>query len=110
MENVGCSLLAVTVASLLFTLPARGQVAIAQAPEDLLSEQKTAFVGGSMACSQPEKLRIPRAVAKRAKMKARLLNLLRESIFDDAKGIVNLAREREIADLASRLTRERDGH
>ena len=47
---------------------------------------------------------------KRAKMKAQLLNELRESIFDDAKGIVNLAREKQIKDLAGKLTKDKDSY
>ena len=44
---------------------------------------------------------------ERAKLKARLYNVLRESLFDDAKGIVNIAREREIKDLVNRLKTEK---
>ena len=40
---------------------------------------------------------------ERAKTKARLITLLRESLFDDAKGIVNIAREREIKKLVGKL-------
>jgi len=40
--------------------------------------------------------------------KARLDNLLRESLYDDAKGIVNISREKEIKHLASnKLTGEK---
>lgn len=52
-------------------------------------------------------VQIPRSVAKRAKLKAQLMNVLRESIFDDAKGIVNLAREKQIKELINKLTREK---
>jgi hypothetical protein len=44
----------------------------------------------------------------RAKLKARLLTLLRDSLFDDAKGIVNIAREKEIRKLANKLGREKE--
>jgi hypothetical protein len=54
-------------------------------------------------CSQTQRLVIPRPLAERAKLKARLLNLLRESLYDDAKGIVNIKREKEIKSLASKL-------
>jgi len=32
---------------------------------------------------------------------------LRESLYDDAKGIVNIAREKEIKDLANKLKNEK---
>jgi hypothetical protein len=41
----------------------------------------------------------------RAKVKARLVTLLRDSLYDDAKGIVNIAREKEIKKLANKLRR-----
>ena len=57
-----------------------------------------------MTCSeQPQKLVISKPLAERAKLKARLYNALRESLFDDAKGIVNIAREKEIKELANKL-------
>jgi len=42
-------------------------------------------------------------LADRARLKVRLVNLLRLSLFDDAKGIVNIEREKEIKQLASKL-------
>jgi hypothetical protein len=80
--------------------------AMGQAAGDLHSDFKTSFVGSALTCSQPEKLTVPRSIAKRAKLKAELLNLLRESIYDDSKGIVNLAREKEIANIADKLKKE----
>jgi hypothetical protein len=72
-----------------------------------LTDEKTDFLRSSpQGCSQPEKLVIPQAVATRAKLKARLVNLLRDSLYDDAKGIVNAAREKEIKKLAHKLTKE----
>lgn len=65
--------------------------------------QSLAFSGGPLACSQPEVLRVPQDVVQRAKLKLRLMNLLRESLLDDAKGIVNIAREKEIRKLADKL-------
>jgi hypothetical protein len=44
----------------------------------------------------------------RAKVKARLVTLLRDSLYDDTKGIVNIAREKEIKKLANKLRRESD--
>lgn len=64
---------------------------------------KNAFVGSALTCSPSGTIVVPAAVAARAKLKARLLNLLRESLFDDAKGIVNIAREKEIKKLANKL-------
>jgi hypothetical protein len=81
---------------------------ITQVPRESLVGASPSFGGTPLACSQPQKLMIPRSVAKRAKLKAELLNALRESIFDDAKGIVNLTRERQIKELVSKLTRERE--
>jgi hypothetical protein len=44
----------------------------------------------------------------RAKLKARLATLLRDSLFDDTKGIVNIAREKEIRKLANKSGREKE--
>jgi NhaP-type Na+/H+ or K+/H+ antiporter len=65
--------------------------------------QPVAFGGGALTCSQPEVLRVPQEIIQRAKLKLRLMNLLRESLLDDAKGIVNVPREREIRKLADKL-------
>jgi hypothetical protein len=46
---------------------------------------------------------MPRSAVERAKLKVRLISLLRDSLYDDAKGIVNIAREREIKKLANEL-------
>ncbi len=57
-----------------------------------------------MTCSQPPVvLRVPASVIERAKTKLRLINLLRESLLDDSRGIVNIAREKEIKKLVSEL-------
>lgn len=81
--------------------------AMGQAPADSHPGFKASFVGSALTCSsqdkQPERVTVPRLFAKRAKLKARLLNLLHESLYDDSKGIVNVAREKEIADLAKKL-------
>jgi hypothetical protein len=42
-------------------------------------------------------------LGERARLKARLVALWRENPYDDAKGIVNIARENEIRKLASKL-------
>jgi hypothetical protein len=44
-------------------------------------------------------IRVPQPLAERAKLKVRLVNLLRDSLYDDANGIVNIAREKEIRNL-----------
>ena len=66
-----------------------------------------AFVGSALTCSQTHTLYVPQPIAERAKLKARLLNLLRDSLYDDAKGIVNIARENEIKKLANKLKSSR---
>jgi hypothetical protein len=81
--------------------------AMGQAAGDLHPDFKTSFVGSTVTCSQPEKLTSPKSIAKRARLKADLPNLLRESIYDDSKGIVNPAREKEIANIADKLKKER---
>ncbi len=81
--------------------------AVGQEPRDPNADLKTAFFGSALTCSQPEKVVIPKSVVKRARLKARLLNLLRESIYDDSKGIVNTEREKEIADVANKLKQEK---
>lgn len=64
----------------------------------------TSSAGSALMCSSaPQVLRVPAPVLGRAKIKARLIMLLRESLFDDAKGIVNIARENEIKKLVSKL-------
>lgn len=84
--------------------------ALAQAPSDGLPGFKTSFVGSSLACSSPqtERFKVPAAIATRAKLKAKLLNLLHLSLSDDAKGIVNPSREKEIADLAGKLKKDKE--
>jgi hypothetical protein len=98
------ALLALSLACALLRLSAMGQISGDQQPGF-----EAPFVGSPLKCSQAppaEKLIVPKAVAKRAQLKARLLNLLRESLYDDSKGIVNLAREKEIASLANKLKQQ----
>ena len=70
---------------------------------ELRFDSPAALTGSALTCSSSELLRVPAPVMERARIKARLINLLRESLFDDAKGIVNIAREKEIRKLASKL-------
>lgn len=92
------ALFAVPVASALFGVQAMGQM-----PGIAQPDIKASFVGGTLSCSQPEKLPIPESFAQRAILKARLATILRDSLYDDSKGIVNAAREKEIKNLASKL-------
>ena len=63
-----------------------------------------------MTCSQPQPhtVRVPRPVLERSLLKAKLLNLLRDSLYDDENGIVNIAREKEIKKLADKLRSDKD--
>lgn len=72
----------------------------------------SASTGGNVTCENRtnikpvvETLTIPHRLFDRAKKKARLASLLRESLYDDANGIVNAAREKEIKHLANDLRR-----
>jgi hypothetical protein len=94
-----CFLLPVILGSALAGAQVLGQIPGGSEPD-----LKNAFVGSPLTCSQqPHTIYVTRAVAERAKIKARLLNLLRDSLYDDAKGIVNIARENEIKKLANKL-------
>lgn len=72
-----------------------------------LSEFKIPGIESGLTCSQPprETISVPRPVLERAKLKAQLANLLHSSLLDDASGIVNIKREKEIRKLANRLQR-----
>ena len=84
----------------------------AQVPGGILGgsepDLKTSYVGSALACSPSYTIVVPRPLLERAKLKARLAALLHESLYDDAKGIVNIAREKEIRKLASKLRSNRD--
>jgi NhaP-type Na+/H+ or K+/H+ antiporter len=69
---------------------------------------KSSFVGGTLTCSQSPTIHVPLPLVERARIKARLRTLLRESLDDDGSGIANVAREKEIRKLANELTRNRD--
>jgi hypothetical protein len=88
-----------------------GVQAMGQASGDAHPGFKASFLGSAIACSQPEKQTerfiVPQPLAKRARLKARLLNLLHESLYDDSKGILNVAREKEIANLAKKLKEDK---
>jgi hypothetical protein len=71
---------------------------------------KTPLLGSSLTCSQPQPhaVHVPRAILERSKLKAKLLNLLHDSLYDDENGIVNVKREEEIRKLANKLKNDRD--
>jgi hypothetical protein len=100
VPRIRFTLLAVALASTLFSVQATAQ-ALREPNLDLAAP----LVGGNLKCTIPDTVHvhIPQPFAARAKLKARLYNLLRESIFDDAKGLVDMKREKEIKDLASKL-------
>jgi len=102
VANIRFALLALALASTFFRVQAIGQTL-----RDPQPDLATAFSGRALTCSEPQKLVISKPFAERAKLKARLYNALRESLYDDAKGIVNIAREKEIKDLASKLKNEK---
>ena len=91
-------LLPVVFASALAGAQVLGQVSGGPEPD-----LQNAFTGSPLTCSQSHTIYVPKPIAERAKLKVRLLNLLRESLYDDAKGVVNIAREKEIKKLASKL-------
>jgi hypothetical protein len=102
VAKIGFTLLSLMLASVLVCAQDMTQV-WREPPFD----PKSALTADALTCSQSERIVVPVAVAKRAKLKARLVNLLRESLFDDAKGVVNASREREIRKLANQLKNDR---
>ena len=85
---------------LAFAISAQASGQMSQASLDL----HASFVGSTLTCSQtPATIRVSPPLVARAKVKARLVTLLRDSLSDDAKGIVNIAREKEIKKLANKL-------
>jgi hypothetical protein len=102
VANTRFALLALAFASTFCVVQATGQTL-----RDPQPSPATTFAGSPLTCSESQKLLIPHPFAERAKLKAKLFNLLRESLYDDAKGIVNIAREKEIRELASKLKKER---
>jgi hypothetical protein len=65
-----------------------------------------ALTGSALSCTRQDTFVVPPQLVERARVKARLLVLLRQSLFDDANGIVNIARENEIKKLANKLKNE----
>jgi hypothetical protein len=96
-------LLLVILASPLARAQESGPVSYGSGPD-----LNTPYVGSALTCMQPHAVVfVPRPVLERAKLKAKLENLLRESLDDDAQGIVNIAREKEIKKLANKLRTDR---
>jgi len=102
VANTRFALLTLALASTFCVVQATGQTL-----RDPQPSPATTFAGSPLTCSESQKLLIPHPFAERAKLKAKLSNLLRESLYDDAKGIVNIAREKEIRELANKLKKER---
>lgn len=101
----------ITIVALALAAAVCSVQAMGQAAADSHPDLKTSFLGSSLTCSssdkQPERVTVPQSFAKRARLKARLLNLLHQSLYDDSKGIVNVTREKEIVDLAKKLKDEK---
>jgi hypothetical protein len=107
-KSYNLGMLAIALAFI--TAQAMGQVSKASDPDI-----QTSFAGSALICSQSpqtspqtQTIRVPQPLAERAKLKARLVLLLRDSLYDDAGGIVNIAREKEIRKLANKLRSQRD--
>ena len=98
------------ISSILLLVFFTGALASAQETQEISGRPQpglqASYVGDHLSCSRPETLRIPDGMARKAKLKARLLNLLRDSLYDDAKGVVNTGREKEIRKLASELKKD----
>ena len=91
-----------------FLLPVVLSAAIASAQMDQVSHAaepnfENAVVGSTLTCSQPHTLVVPSQLLQKARLEARLLILLRDSLYDDARGVVNIEREKEIKKLANKL-------
>jgi hypothetical protein len=67
-----------------------------------------AFTGSAVSCTRQDTFVVPPQVVEKARVKARLLVLLHQSLVDDANGIVNIVRENEIRKLVSKLKHEMD--
>jgi hypothetical protein len=104
VARIGFTLLAVILAAALVNAQEMSQVS-----RDPQPDPKSPFAENPQACSPPERERllVPGAVAKRAKLKARLVDLLRQSLYDDAKGIVNTPLEKEIRKLEDKLKNDK---
>ena len=81
-----------------------GQIASGQSSNTIGLVPKNNLVGAPSICTQtPVNVQVPLQLFDGAKLKARLATLLRESLDDDAHGILDVAREKEIKKLADKL-------
>jgi hypothetical protein len=71
---------------------------------------KDAVVGSALTRSPLHTLVIPSRLLENARLKARLLVGVRDSLYDDAHGILNTAREKEIRKPANRVRNEKDDY
>jgi hypothetical protein len=108
--NYRLALLAVlALASLDLCVNAQTSKLSAEMPD---GDLRASFVGSTVTCSQPydqpSHIRVPQPLVEKVKLKARLVALLRDSLYDDANGVVNIAREKEIKKLANKLRSSTD--
>lgn len=102
-------LIAILVVLAFLSTPAVGQISKnsdldLQAGDFRNGDLRASLAASAPTCMQPPAvIRIPNTLAQRAKIKARLADLLRQSLYDDASGIVNVAREKEIRKLANKI-------
>ena len=75
-------------------------------PTDLVHPKNPA--GPPLSCTFETNIHVPLQLLERARLKARLAVLLRESLDDDARGIFNVEREKEIKKLANQVRNLRD--
>ena len=101
MPHIIFTLLLVALSSVFVSAQQMGQIS-----GELLFNRPAAISGSPLTCSEHLTIRVPSPIAEREKIKARLLMLLRESLNDDASGIVNIARENEIKKLAGKLKKD----
>ena len=106
-EEVGCAendflLLSVALSAAIASAQMR---AVSHKPEPNFED---AVAGSPLTCSQPHTLVVPNRLLEKAKLKVRLVMLLRDSLYDDARGVVNIAREKEIKKLANKPKNERE--
>ena len=106
MAKICFTLCGLTLAVALLNPQARGQNWTGPRPDI-----ETALVRSNLTCTQTSKendILVPPERAEQARLKARLLSLLRASLYDDAKETVNIAREKEIRKLANKLEHNQD--
>ncbi|MGA2021798.1 MAG: hypothetical protein ABSH02_14495 [Candidatus Sulfotelmatobacter sp.] len=105
------ALLAVALAFAFNSAQAMGQMSKASDLDIQASDIQASFVGNSLTCSQqqlPVTIRVLSPLVERARLKSRLATLLRDSLYDDSRGVVNIEREKEIRKLANKLRAQHD--